>query len=643
MRHNELYYNEDAPQISDYEYDMLQRQLQEIEKAYPELLDEKSPSAKIGGSALSRFEKVEHVVKMESLQDAFSKEEVEDFDRRVKEFELSPEYVVETKIDGLSVSLEYVNGVFTRGSTRGDGLIGENVTANLNTIANVPKIIKNAPAFLEVRGEVYMPHKEFLRVNAEQEILEKQQFKNPRNAAAGSLRQKDASITAERGLDIFVFNVQQIEGKTLLNHSESLKYLSDLGFIVSPNFALCSNIGQALDEIERIKNSRGNLPYDIDGAVVKLNSFAQRDIMGSTAKSPRWAIAYKYPPEEKESELKAIEINVGRTGVLTPTAIFAPILLAGTTVSRAVLHNEDIINKLNVNVGDTIRVRKAGDIIPEVVQVTKKGSLQNSFQMPEYCPSCNAKVVRFENEAALRCTNPECPSQMLRNIIHFASRTAMDIEGLGPSVVSQLVENEFIKNAADIYYVKKEQLLTLGKSVDLFADNLLNAIESSKQNNLDKLIFALGIRNIGAKAASLLAKRFGTMQNLQNASAEDINEIEGFGGIMSESALDFFAKEGTKDLLRRLESAGVNMQYEGESLSNKLAGLTIVVTGTLPTLSRVQAQELIEKNGGKTASSVSKKTSYVLAGEAAGSKLTKAQSLGVNILSEQEFLKLIED
>ncbi len=385
------------------------------------------------------------------------------------------------------------------------------------------------------------------------------------------------------------------------------------------------------------------MPYDIDGAVVKLNNFAQRNIMGSTAKSPRWAIAYKYPPEEKESELTAIEINVGRTGVLTPTAVFEPVLLAGTTVSRAVLHNADIINKLNVNVGDTIKVRKAGDIIPEVVQVTKKGSLQNSFQMPEFCPSCNAKVVRFENEAALRCTNPECPSQMLRNIIHFASRTAMDIEGLGPSVVSQLVENEFIKNAADIYYIKKEQLLTLGKSVDLFADNLLNAIERSKQNNLDKLIFALGIRNIGAKAASLLAKRFGTMQNLQNATAEDINEIEGFGGIMSESALDFFAKEGTKDLLHRLENAGVNMQYEGESLSNKLSGLTIVVTGTLPTLSRVQAQELIEKNGGKTANSVSKKTSYVLAGDAAGSKLTKAQSLGINILSEQEFLQLIED
>ncbi len=642
-RHSNLYYNDDTQEISDFEYDLLSRELSKMEEEYPELLSSNSPSQKVGGVASGKFEKVVHEVKMESLQDAFSRDEILNFERKIKDADIIPEYVVETKIDGLSVSLEYQNGEFFRGSTRGDGFVGENVTANLMTIKDIPKKLDNAPDFLEVRGEVYMPRDEFFKLVAQQEIEEKQQFKNPRNAAAGSLRQKDSAITSERGLSVFIFNVQQIIGKTLNNHSESLEYLKKLGFPVSPNYSVCDNIEDVISKIDEIGKNRGELSYDIDGAVVKLNNFTDRETLGSTAKNPRWAIAYKYPPEEKESILKEIEVSVGRTGVLTPTAIFEPILLAGTTVSRAVLHNEDFINELNINIGDTINIRKAGDIIPEVIAVTKKGALNDAFKMPEICPSCSAKLSKFDDEAAIRCTNPECPAQILRNLIHFASRVAMDIEGFGPSVATQLVENNFISNAADIYYLKREELLTLGKSVDTFADNLLNAIENSKQNNLDKLIFALGIRNIGAKAANLLAQRFGNMQNLQNADAVSINAIDGFGGTMTESVLDFFAKEGTKDLIERLINAGVNMQYEGQIASDKLAGLTIVVTGTLPTLSRTQAQELIENNGGKAANSVSKKTSYVLAGEAAGSKLTKAESLGINIITEQEFLQMIEN
>ncbi len=643
LTHNKLYYEEDNPSISDYDYDMLSRELIELEKQYPKLAYENSPSQNIGGRVSGRFEKVEHIVKMESLQDAFTKEEIIDFDRKIKQANLKAEYVVETKIDGLSVSLEYENGIFTRGSTRGDGTIGENVTENLRTIKNLPKTLQNAPEFLEVRGEVYMPKDEFLRVIDNQELEGKTQFKNPRNAAAGSLRQKDASITAQRGLSIFVFNIQQIVGETFNTHYECLEYLNKLGFDVSPNYSLCNTVEEIINKIDEIGENRGGLAFDIDGAVVKLNNLTDRNVLGSTAKNPRWAIAYKYPPEEKQSTLLCIEINVGRTGVLTPTAVFEPILLAGTSVSRAVLHNQDFISQLNVNIGDTIIIRKAGDIIPEVVEVVKKGENKGCYIMPNICPSCKSNVTRFEDEAALRCTNPECPAQALRNLIHFASRGAMDIEGFGPSVAEQLVENGFINNAADIYYLKREQLLTLGKSVGTFADNLLNAIENSKQNNLDKLIFALGIRNIGAKAATLLSQRFQNMQNLQNANSEQINSIDGFGGAMTENVIDFFAKAETKDLIMRLTDAQVNMQYEGNVTSNIFTGLTFVVTGTLPTLSRIQAQELIEQNGGKTANSVSKKTSYVLAGEAAGSKLTKAQNLQIKIINEGDLLEMLKE
>lgn len=641
-RNNRLYYDQDAPELTDFEYDDLNRQLKALEAQYPELVTPDSPTQKVGGTPSGRFPKVVHEVKMESLQDAFSFEELREFDRRVRGEELEPEYVVEVKIDGLSVSLEYRDGVFVRGSTRGDGVVGEDVTANLATIQDIPKKLENAPEFLEVRGEVYMPHAAFEKLVEEQELSDKAPFKNPRNAAAGSLRQKDSSITAARGLSIFVFNIQQLRGgPQLATHSASLDYVKALGFPVSPRYNLYTDIEDAIREIERIGELRGELSFDMDGAVIKVNEFAQRELLGSTNKFPRWAIAFKYPPEEKETELLAVDVSVGRTGVLTPTARFAPVQLAGTTVSRAILHNEDFIAQLELRLGDTIRVRKAGDIIPEVVAVTNHAGGER-YQMPTICPSCGAPVVHLENEAALRCVNPECPAQTLRNIIHFASRGAMDIDGLGKAVAAQLVERGLVHSAADIYDLTREQLLTLDKFKEKSAGNLLAAIEASKQNNLDKLIFGLGIRNIGDKAATLLAEHFGSMQAVRQASLEEVSAIDGFGGVMAQSVAEFFAKQGTGDLLARLERAGVNMRWQGEEKTDKLAGKTIVITGTLETLSRAEAEALVVKNGGKASGSVSKKTSYVLAGEAAGSKLTKAQELGVPVLTEEEFLQLLQ-
>lgn len=640
--HNHLYYDLDRPELDDFAYDALTRELKAIEAEYPALASADSPTQHVGGTAAGRFEKVTHAVRMESLQDVFSLDEVREFDARVRDAGIVPRYVVESKIDGLSVSLEYRDGVFVRGSTRGDGVVGEDVTQNLATIRDIPKRLPaGAPPFLEVRGEVYMPHDAFLKLTEEQELSDKQPFKNPRNAAAGSLRQKDNTITAGRGLSIFVFNLQRIEGMTLEGHWQSLEYLASLGFPVSPRHTCFDSIEDVIAEIETIGSLRGTLAYDIDGAVVKVDNFTQREAMGSTSKYPRWAVAFKYPPEEKESRLLAVEVSVGRTGVLTPTAVFEPILLAGTTVSRAILHNEDFIRQLGVGIGDTIRVRKAGDIIPEVVAVAKHAPESAVFEMPQVCPSCGAPVQRLADEAALRCNNPECPAQALRNIIHFASRAAMDIEGLGPAVAKQLTERGFVHTAADIYDLTQEQLLTLDKFKEKSAANLLAAINASKENGLDRLLFALGIRNIGSKAAALLAEQFGTMDAVAAASQEALNEIDGFGGVMAESVLDFFAKEGTQDLLRRLRAAGVNMNYNGPEKTDQLAGKTIVVTGTLPTLSRTQAEALITQNGGKAASSVSKKTSYVLAGEAAGSKLTKAQALGVPVIDEAAFLALI--
>ncbi|MFI3169543.1 MAG: NAD-dependent DNA ligase LigA [Faecalibacterium sp.] len=640
---NRLYYENDAPDLEDFEYDALTRELRTLEIEHPSLASETSPSQTIGGLANRNFQKVAHAVKMESLLDAFSYEEMFDFDRRVREAGITPEYIVEVKIDGLSCSLEYENGTLVRASTRGDGLIGEDVTANVVQIKDVPKKLKNAPEFLEVRGEVYMPHAAFEALCAAQENRGEAPAKNPRNAAAGSLRQKDAKVTKTRGLSIFVFNIQQIRGKTLSSHAESLEYLKTLGLPVSPGAMQMATMEEAIAQIEAIGANRSALHFDMDGAVVKVNDFVQREALGSTNKFPRWAIAFKYPPEVKETTLLEIEIAVGRTGVLTPTAKFEPVLLAGTTVSRAILHNEAFIQQLALRIGDTIEVRKAGDIIPEVISVTKHNEANPLYVMPTICPSCGEAAVHLEDEAALRCVNPECPAQALRNLIHFASRKAMNIDGLGEAIVTQLVEKGLVQSVADIYNLTYEQLLTLEKFKEKSANNLLQAIALSKDNNLDKLLFGLGIRNIGDKAATLLAEQFGSMDGVRSATQEAMQAIDGFGAVMAQSVYAFFSKDGTADLLARLADAGVNMRYIGETKTTKLAGKTIVVTGTLPTLSRTEAEALIVKNGGKASGSVSKKTAYLLAGEAAGSKLTKAQALGVPVLTQEAFLSLLAE
>ena len=505
-KNNRLYYDQDAPELEDFEYDALTRELKELEAQYPELVTPASPTQHVGGTPSGRFAKVTHAVKMESLLDAFSYDELRDFDRRVRDAGIEPEYVVEIKIDGLSCSLEYENGELVRASTRGDGVVGEDVTANVRAIKKIPKKLKNAPEFLEVRGEVYMPHEAFQHLCAEQELQGAAPFKNPRNAAAGSLRQKDAKITGSRGLSIFVFNVQQVRGKELTTHAESLDYLKSLGLPVSPRYHIVHDIEDAIKEIEQIGQNRSKLDFDMDGAVIKVNHFAQRDLMGSTNKFPRWAIAFKYPPEVKETTLRSIEVAVGRTGVLTPTACFDPVFLAGTTVARATLHNEDFIRQFGLCIGDTIQVRKAGDIIPEVIGVVHHPENAEPYRMPTTCPSCGAPVVHLEDEAALRCVNPECPAQSLRNIIHFASRTAMAIDGLGEAIAQQLIDRQLVHSVADLYDLTKDQLLTLDKFKAKSAENLLKAIASSKQNNLDKLVFGLGIRNIGDKAVGCQSK-----------------------------------------------------------------------------------------------------------------------------------------
>ena len=642
-KNNRLYYDQDAPELEDFEYDALTRELKAIEAEYPQLVTASSPTQHVGGTASSKFSKVTHAVKMESLQDAFSLDELRDFDARVREAGVTPQYVVEAKIDGLSVSLEYRDGQLVRGSTRGDGVVGEDVTENLATIADIPKTLHGAPAFLEVRGEVYMPHSAFFRLKEQQELEDKTPFKNPRNAAAGSLRQKDAAITASRGLSIFVFNLQQCEGRSFATHHETLDYIKSLGFPVSPRYSVFANIEDAIREIETIGALRGTLEYDIDGAVIKVNDLAARRVLGSTNKFPRWAIAFKYPPEVKESVVRDIEVTVGRTGVLTPTAVFDPVFLAGTSVSRASLHNGDIIRNLGVGIGDTIQVRKAGDIIPEVIAVTAHAPGGRPFCMPDTCPSCGAPVVHLQDETALRCVNPECPAQSLRNLIHFASRDAMAIDGLGEAVAVQLTEKGLVHTVADLYALTEEDLLGLDKFKSKSAQNLLSAIERSKANNLDKLLFGLGIRNIGDKAAALLAEHFGSMDAVRAASPEQMCEIDGFGAVMAQSVQEFFAKEGTRDLLQRLADAGVNMRWTGAPKGTALAGMTLVVTGTLPTLSRQEAEALIAQNGGKAAGSVPKKTSYVVAGAAAGSKLTKAQALGIPVLDEAGLYALIQN
>ncbi|MEG1651212.1 MAG: NAD-dependent DNA ligase LigA [Oscillospiraceae bacterium] len=638
--HSKLYYEQDNPSISDYDYDMLLKELNELEAAFPQLKSEDSPTEHVGGSAAAKFSKVIHTIKMESLQNAFSHEDIADFVRRVAEEIQNAEFVVEPKIDGLSVSLEYKNGKLVRGSTRGDGITGEDITQNLRTIRSIPDMLKSAPDFLEVRGEVYMPKASFAAIVAQQQADGDTPFKNPRNAAAGSLRQKDSNVTASRNLDIFIFNVQQ-STKSFLTHSEALDYLKSLGFHTSPSYKICHTSDEMMDEIMRIGKERTALSYDIDGAVIKLNSLSDRYVLGSTNKFPRWATAYKYPPEIKASKLTSIEVAVGRTGVLTPTAVFDPVMLAGSTVSRAVLHNQDFINELDIRLGDTIDVRKAGDVIPEIVRAYEHQPESHTFKLPETCPACGERAERLLDESALRCINPECPEQRRRNIIHFASRSAMDIDGLGEATVDQLISTGLVTNAADIFELSREQLMSLDKFKDKSADNLIAAISACKANNLDRLLFALGIRNVGQKAATLICEKFNDMDSIMSAQAETISQIDGIGPIIAQSVVKFFGTQGALDLVNRLKELGLNMNYKSSRQSNIFEGKTFVVTGTLETLSRDEANALVESNGGKASGSVSKKTSYVLAGENAGSKLAKAQELDVAVLSEQEFLDML--
>lgn len=636
------YYVDNENDIDDYEYDMMMRELKAIEEEYPELITPDSPTRRVGGEATNMFESVAHTVKMESLQDAFSFDEIRDFDRRVKDIVTNATYVVEPKIDGLSVSLEYRNGVFVRGSTRGDGSVGEDITANLRTVRSIPLRLKTDLPFIEVRGEVYMPHSVFHKLVEEQELNEEKPFKNPRNAAAGSLRQKNPKITAKRKLDIFVFNVQQIDGHSLSNHKQSLDYLKELGFKTIPFYTEFKNIDGAIDELKRIADIRYTLPFDIDGAVIKVNNFEKRKALGSTAKFPKWAIAFKYPPEEKETTLLNIEVNVGRTGVLTPTAVFSPVLIAGSTVSRATLHNEDFIKEKGICIGDTIIIRKAGDVIPEVVSVKEHIPDAVPYRMPEICPSCGAKAVREDGEAAIRCNNPDCPAQLLRMLIHFCSRDAMDIEGLGDALLNKLVEQNMIKTAADIYSLDFDKIAEMDKMGKKSAENLKKAIEKSKENDLSKLVFALGIRHVGAKAAKLLSDNFRDIDSIMNSSAEDISKIDGFGLVMAQSVVDFMSMPQSQKLIADFKAAGVNMKAEDTHIDNRFSGKTFVLTGTLTKYTRSEASRIIENYGGKASSSVSKKTDYVLAGEAAGSKLTKAAELGIKIINEDEFAEMIQ-
>lgn len=642
--YNYAYYVLDNPTIEDYQYDELMQEIYRLERAYPELITPLSPSQRVGGMAESTFEKVQHTVQMGSLQDVFSFEEVKDFDNRVRNALTNPpKYIVEPKIDGLSVSLEYRDGLFVRGSTRGDGFIGEDITANLKTIKSIPLRLKKELPFIEVRGEVYMPKKSFEKLVRQQEIDGEQPAKNPRNAAAGSLRQKDSKITAKRELDIFIFNIQQIEGAVIESHKQSLDFMKELGFKVIDGYQEYTDIDKAIDRINSIGEGRGVLAYDIDGAVIKVDNFKDRNVLGATAKVPKWAVAFKYPPEEKETTLKEIEINVGRTGALTPVAIFDPISLAGTTVSRATLHNQDIISQLDVRLGDRIIVRKAGEIIPEVVRVKEHTEGSQSYHIPMICPACGTKAVQDDEEAVIRCPNIDCPAQLLRNIVHFASRNAMNIDGLGDAIVELLVENGYVKTVADLYTLTMADVMMLPGFKDKSAGNLINAIEKSKQNELDRLIFALGIKGIGQRSAVLLCQKFPTMDKIMNAQHEEIVAIDNFGEVLADNVYNAMREPHRIELINRLKEYGLNMNYTVKETGKKLEGLKFVLTGTLPTMTRDEAKALIESNGGKCSGSVSSKTNYVLAGEEAGSKLTKAQQLGIAVISEEELMNILKD
>lgn len=640
-QHNFNYYVLDDPTIEDDEYDRLMRRIKEIEAENPEIVSESSPTQHVGGFAINTFEKVTHEVQMGSLQDVFSKGELYEFDERVKKAVGKAVYCVEPKIDGLSVSLEYKDGVFVRGSTRGDGFVGEDITKNLKTIKSIPMVLCEKIPFIEVRGEVYMPKADFEKLVRKQLENDEQPAKNPRNAAAGSLRQKDSRVTASRGLDIFVFNLQRIEGRELTCHSESLDYMKSLGFNVIDGYKTFDNIEDAVSRIMEIGENRQSYSYDIDGAVIKVDDFELRNELGSTAKVPKWAVAFKYPPEEKETKLLDIEINVGRTGALTPVAVFEPVWLAGTTVSRAVLHNQDYIDSKDIRIGDIIAVRKAGDIIPEVVRSVSHAENSEPFVIPHICPVCHGKAERAEDEAVIRCVNIDCPAQLLKNIEHFASRPAMNIDGLGEAVVKQLVENRLISTVADLYSLQQQDLEMLPGFAKVSASKLIANIENSKTNSPDRLLFALGIKGIGQKNAQLLMKHFGSIEKLSETSSEEISAVENFGDILANNIFTALHEPHMTELIERLKSYGVNTVYQSDVKSDKLAGLTFVITGTLPDMTRDEAKTLIEQNGGKCSGSVSKKTSYVLAGEEAGSKLTKAQQLGVTVISQQQLIEMI--
>ena len=641
--HSYRYYVLDEPSISDYEYDMLQRELANLEKEHPEEITPDSPTQRVGGMALTKFEPVTHAVPLESLQDSFSDAEVVDFDEKVREQLEHVEYSVEPKVDGLSVALEYRDGVFVRGATRGDGRVGEDVTENLRTIQSIPMVLPEKLPRLIVRGEVYMAKKVFAALNAEREENGEQTFANPRNAAAGSLRQLDPRIAAKRRLDIAVFNLQLAEGRTFTTHAETLAYLRTQKFKVIGN-KVVDNVQDALAEIRRLGEERAELPYDMDGAVVKLNSLTDREILGSTSKVPRWAIAYKYPPEEKETRVTDIVVQVGRTGVLTPRAIVAPVHLAGTTVTAATLHNQDFITDKDIRIGDTVRIRKAGEIIPEILEVVpaKRPADAVPYRLPDRCPVCGAPVVRDEDGAALRCTGAECPAQLSRNLAHFVSREAMNIDGLGSAIIDLLIEEKMVSNPADLYALDYAAFAKLPGQGKKSAANLKAAIEASKQNDLARLLCALGIRQVGSKAAKVLASTFGSLDALQHASLEDLTAVPDIGETTAQNILDYFASPQSQDLIDRLRVAGVNFMSTNQVTDTRFAGKTFVLTGALSLFTREEATEKIESFGGKAASSVSKKTTYVVAGENAGSKLRKAQELGVPVLSEQEFLELLQ-
>lgn len=646
--HAQKYYDEDKPEISDFEYDMLMVELRNLENEFPEFQSKDSLTQKVGGHVKEGFQKVTHEVPLQSLQDVFSIDDVEDYvtkiEQKAEENKIETvTYVVETKIDGLSAALEYKNGEFVRGATRGNGLVGEDVTKNLKTVKTIPMKLKDN-IDITVRGEVFIAKDDFEKMNQEREEYEEELFANSRNAAAGSLRQLDSKITEKRPLDIYIFNVQKIEGKEFNSHYEELEYLSEQGFNVNPIRIYCKTMKEIEQAIEKIGEDRESLTFGIDGAVVKVDNLKFREILGSTAKTPRWAVAYKYPPERKETKLKEIICQVGRTGVITPMAVLEPVKVAGSTISRTTLHNEDFIKEKELKIGDTVVIQKAGDVIPEIVEVKKdkRTGKEMEFEMPKVCPVCGAQAVREEGEAAIRCTGIECPAKLFRNLVHFVSREAMNIDGLGENIIQQLLDKGLIENIADIYTLQLEDIASLKKNGQKFAQNLIDSINQSKENDLYRLITALGIRHVGSKASKLLARKYKNIDNLRKAEFEDLSQINDIGPIVANSIIEFFSQEQTQDLIQKLKAGGVNTEAkEEENIDNRFEGKTFVLTGTLENYTRGEASNLIEKFGGKTSSTVSKKTDYVLAGEEAGSKLTKAQSLGVTILTEAEFQKMI--